>query len=141
MTLPLLPELSVIDFPLHEMQQRLLALRQSLDQACRELDEQLAALGVAMPVSSPHVNASRSSNGSLRAEPAPNGARRLFEAPPSVLSQPQKSFSDDSWECSKRVIEAMSSPHLDPLMEQATLEELNSALSEAFAQIAMKREW
>ncbi len=39
------------------------------------------------------------------------------------------------------VLAATSPLALDPLLEQATLEELNSALSKAFAQIAGRPLW
>jgi hypothetical protein len=130
----MLPELPLIDIPLPEMKQRLLALRKSLEQVCYDLDLQLAALGTIPACSSPPLNAVRPQL--PLQEPPTNITRSLFEAPPSgqfLTKAPSLSHS--------RVIEAAYPGQLDPLLEQATLEELNSALSQAFSQIAMKRDW
>ena len=116
-------------------------MRQSLENACRELDLQLASLGVVLPVTSPHVNASRPLNSPQQVNPLPHAGQRLFEIPPVVASTPSKNLGTHAAENSNKVIQPMHSSELDPLLEQATLEELNSALSEAFAQIAMKRDW
>jgi len=134
MTSPMLPELPQIDIPLPEMKQRLLALRKSLEQACYDLDLQLAALGAIPACSSPPLNAARTQL--PLHEPPAKSTRSLFEAPPSGQFLTKAPSSTHS-----RVIEAANPGQLDPLLEQATLEELNSALSQAFSQIAMKRDW
>ena len=134
MILPILPELPMIDIPLPEMKQRLLALRKSLEQACHDLDLQLEALGTTPACSSPPLNATRPQI-SIH-EPSAKSTRSLFEVPPSGQFLTKAPSSTHS-----RVIEAANPGQLDPLLEQATLEELNSALSQAFSQIAMKRDW
>ena len=134
MILPMLPELPMIDIPLPEMKQRLLALRKSLEQACHDLDLQLAALGTTPATCSAPLNASRPVM--PLHDTAANITSSLFEAPPSgqfLTKSPSSAHS--------RVIEAANPGKLDPLLEQATLEELNLALSQAFSQIAMKRDW
>jgi hypothetical protein len=130
----MLPELPVIDTPLHEMKQRLQALRNTLEQACRDLDLQLAALGTHSAVSNAPLNASRP----LRSMPEAltKMPSSLFEVSPSTGLQKVAHSSPPS--C---VIEAAPSGKLDPKLEQATLEELNAALSQAFSQIATKRGW
>jgi hypothetical protein len=134
MTPPMLPELPMIEIPLPEMKQRLLALRKSLERACYDLDLQLAALGTNPACSSSPLNAIRPQT-SIH-EPSVKCTRSLFEAPPSGQCLTRVPSSTHS-----RVIEAANPGDLDPLLEQATLEELNSALSQAFSQIAMKRDW
>ena len=131
MTLSPLPELLLTETPLPEIQQRLLALRQSLQRACNDLDLQLAALA---PATAP-LNASRPLNPGHESSAPLTG--RLFETPPTGHFRPNTPKKAE--EPHSRVFEAATPGDLAPHLEQATLAELNSALSLAFAQVALKR--
>lgn len=142
MTLPPFPELPT-DSPLQDMQQRLLSLRQALEQACKDLDKQIAALEV-----KPSPSAPRPLNAAPRPQPtqahrdaAAEFTRRLFEADPAPLPSVVEKEVVIVEAPPARVIEATPSGQLDPELERATLEELNSALSAAFAQISKNRIW
>lgn len=132
MSLPTLPDLSSPLDELEAVRQRLLAVKASLQQACLELDDQIQALeGLTASVQAPAV----SPKGSLfESEPVPPlqspqaPTPALLEAP---VAPPLKNV----------VMEAKGPACLDPDLEQATLEELNSALSKAFAQIASRHPW
>lgn len=143
---------------MREMQQRLLSLRQSLEKACQDLDEQIAALGTDPPSIRPLKPAARPQPTQAHREAAAEFTRRLFEADPAPLtptpapvpaSVPTRVLAPDepqqqevvAEEAAARVIEATASGELDPELEKATLEELNSALSAAFAQISQNRLW
>lgn len=150
MILPPFPELP-IDSSLPDMQQKLLSLRQTLVQACQDLDEQIAALA-----SEPAAAPARPVKVSTKPKPsqahldaAAEFTRRLFEADPKPLSpaperlafEAPKEAAPQLQQAHVRVIEAAPKANLDPELEQATLEELNKALSAAFAQIAKNRIW
>lgn len=144
MNLQPLPELPVMmDPPLVEMQQRLISLRRSLEQACQDLDAQLAALGVPFstaPTSvpaAPHLNASRSQASSPALTGPAACTQRLFEAAPSATQV----LRQGSLPPEPQILQVTPVADLHPNLEQATLEELNQALSAAFAQIADKRLW
>jgi len=128
------------------MQQRLLSLRQALEKACQDLDEQIAVLGgdsSEAPVRPPKP-VSRPQPSQAHREAAAEFTRRLFEADPTPLAPASVESSPKEVivvETPARVIEATSSGALDPELEKATLEELNSALSAAFEQISKNRIW
>jgi hypothetical protein len=67
----------------------------------------------------------------------------LFEIPPQSFEQiaPEEMKSDPGMTETRLVMEAKAPTALDPLLEQATLEELNSALSKAFVQMAGRDRW
>jgi hypothetical protein len=119
---PLLNELA-------HAKQRLVAMRASLMQVCRDLEAQIQTLESLMPATP------------VTTEPAPTpppAPATLFEAPPVNMEQRPAS---GIMPASSRVIEAAVPKALDPALEQATLEELNEALSRAFSQIASRSQW
>lgn len=155
MTLPPFPELPT-DTTLHEMQQRLLSLRHSLEKACQDLDEQIVALGgEARPATVyPLKPTSRPQPSQAHRDAAAEFTRRLFEADPTPVAHASVLALDPApapvesqpkapvvVEAPARVIEATVSGELDPELERATLEELNNALSAAFEQISKTRIW
>ncbi len=148
MILPPFPELPA-DSPLHDMQQRLLSLRQALEQACQDLDDQIAALGTEPVTYSPPPakNSTKPQPTQAHLDAAAEFTRRLFEADPKpVVPAPEDfTFEDELMvefpKAPTQIIEATTSRELDPELERATLEELNNALSAAFAQIAKNRIW
>lgn len=150
MILPPFPELP-IDTSLPDIQQKLLSLRQTLEQACQDLDDQIAALAtepVAARAKSSKVTVKRKPS-QAHLDAAAEFTRRLFEADPKpVTPVPERLEFEAPEEAAPqlqhdhvRVIEAAPKSNLDPELEQATLEELNKALSAAFAQIAKNRIW
>jgi hypothetical protein len=102
-------------------------MRASLLQTCRELDHQINGLD--------HICSSF----------APSSTQEvvhptLFECPPAadpvpVFERTQPILS------SSLVLKATTPSALDPQLEQATLEELNAALSKAFAHISGQVAW
>ncbi|MES2598141.1 MAG: hypothetical protein V4662_22595 [Verrucomicrobiota bacterium] len=149
MILPPFPELPA-DSPLRDMQQRLLSLRQALEQACQDLDDQIAALG-----SEPAISPPAAVRGPTKPQPtqahldaAAEFTRRLFEADPApVALAPERVTFEEKLVVealaapAAQIIEATSTGGLDPELERATLEELNNALSAAFEQISKNRIW
>ncbi len=59
----------------------------------------------------------------------------LFETAPVKIQEIHPAGSIE------KVLAPAANVQIDPLLEKATLEELNAALSQAFAQIAAKRAW
>ncbi len=106
------------------LKERLRALRQSLQQACQQIESQLTALDAP-------------SNTDPLPEPTAPGPRSaiLFETAPADIREIPPSGSIE------KVLAPAANVQIDPLLEKATLEELNAALSQAFAQIAAKRVW
>ncbi|GEP40871.1 hypothetical protein [Brevifollis gellanilyticus] len=133
------------------MQQKLLSLRQTLELACQDLDEQIAALGSEPPPApvKPAKVSTKPKPSQAHLDAAAEFTRRLFEADPKPVSpEPERLAFEERKEAvaqrhptSVRVIEAIPEVDLDPTLEQATLEELNTALSAAFEQIAKNRIW
>jgi len=110
-----------------QARQRLINTRALLLQICRDLDAQIAALeGISSKSSMTPVE--------KVAPPPPT----LFETQPVNIKQAPAA---DITPASSRVIKASAPAALDPELEQATLEELNSALSKAFSQIASRSQW
>ena len=70
-------------------------------------------------------------------------SQRLFEISPDAFNlEVLDSASPAESQTETRIVMAATSPTaLDPQLEQATLEELNSALSKAFVQMAGKVRW
>ena len=135
-----LPSLSNLSSPLDELaavRQRLLAVKASLVKACQELDTQIQALenvttAVSMEETSPTPPSLFESEpvppvDTPSASPAPT--TKAVSATESLL--PTKSV----------ILEAKGPVSVDPNLEQATLEELNKALSKAFAQISSRHPW
>lgn len=111
---------------LAQARQRLVNMRATLMQVCRDLDAQITSLdSVSAPVASADPFAA----------PAPVS---LFEYPPANI---QQAPAADTLPASTLVIKAAAPAALDPKLERATLEELNSALSKAFSQIAGRSQW
>jgi hypothetical protein len=111
--------------PLNELaqvKQRLLQTRSVLQQLCRDLEVQIQALDH-LSAATPAVHA-----------PPPN----LFETSPA---SGQPAMIPDIAPPGSRVIKAAAPSAVDPELEQATLEELNAALSRAFSQIANRQQW
>lgn len=125
MTLPALPDLTAPHDDLAAVRDRLLAVRASLQKACQELDAQIQALNEV-------GQASRSDH------PAQN----LFESEPVPPVSPAPAPEPRQEQITTSIVmEATGPAKLDPALEQATLEELNSALSKAFSQIAGRHQW
>lgn len=102
-----------------------MAVRASLQKACQELDAQIQQLD--------QLNQTQS-----RDQEAPN----LFETEPvpPITSVPvQQPWQQQT--TTSIILEATAPTTLDPELEQATLEELNSALSKAFSQISGRQLW
>jgi len=109
------------------IRQQLVEMRASLRRMCQDLDDQITGLD---QVCSPAVPAPESE----AAEVAPT----LFEFPPAAIPAP---VSVPPVLSSSLVMKATGPSALDPQMEQATLEELNAALSKAFAHISERGAW
>lgn len=132
MILPALPEFSTAFLPMPSVRQHLMAVRQSLEKACQEIDDQIRALD--QRPSAPQAGTS---------EPTITPSQRLFEISPDAFNlEVLDSASPAESQTETRMVMAATSPTaLDPQLEQATLEELNSALSKAFVQMAGKVRW
>jgi hypothetical protein len=126
MTLPALPDLSAPADDLEAVRTRLLAVRASLQKACQELDVQIQALEELGQTTAHSHNAQLNL---FESEPVPP----LTDIPSQQTwhSQPPTSI----------ILEATSPVALAPELEKATLEELNNALSKAFAQISGRHQW
>lgn len=126
MIFPALSSTAPLMNELVQAKQRLLSVRATLLQACRDLEFQIGTLD------------------SLCATPPPAEAfgaqppASLFECQPANV---QLAPAADFTPASSLVIKAAAPAALDPQLEQATLEELNSALSKAFAHIAGRSQW
>lgn len=132
MNLPTLPELPSLFEPLPSLKSHLIAVKRSLEKACQEIDSQLQALERCAFPANTYQN-----------EPASASGQRLFEIPPTGF-EPQtnghsKAPADEAE--TRMVMEATEPTALDPDLEQATLEELNSALSKAFVQMSSRVRW
>lgn len=130
MILPALPDLTTPQDELSAVKERLLAVKASLEKACQELDAQIEELDL--------LTASTA----LPQIPAKPG---LFESEPvPPVTKPSsaavKQLVDDT-PVTSIVLSATVPTSLDPELEQATLEELNSALSQAFAEISGRYPW
>ncbi|MFM2176023.1 MAG: hypothetical protein RL015_121 [Verrucomicrobiota bacterium] len=127
MILPVMPEIIHESPATASVRQHLCAIRQSLEKACRDIDEQIRVLDQS------------SFTGSQAATEAPE-TRSLFEIPPSSF-QPEI-MQLESIEPETTIVMAASEPSvIDPQLEQATLEELNQALSRAFVQMSSRAQW
>lgn len=128
MTLPALPDLTSPEDDLAAVRERLLAVRASLKKACQELDDQIQAL-------------EQLQQPAQRESPGPN----LFETepvPPITPAKPQSAGATWQEQANTSIVmEATAPATLAPELEQATLEELNSALSKAFSQISGRQQW
>jgi hypothetical protein len=105
------------------LKERLRALRQSLQQACQQIESQLTALDDLSSTDVPQPPAHSPHSTSLF-ETAPVGIRD---------NRPADSI--------EKILAPAATVQIDPHLEKATLEELNAALSQAFSQIAAKRVW
>lgn len=125
MTLPALPDLSTPHDELASVLERLIATRASLQKACQDLDQQIRAL-----------------EGMCQPRPREHSVPCLFESEP--IPPLENLPAPKSWQKqapTSIVMEATAPALLDPKLEQATLEELNNALSKAFAQISGRHPW
>ncbi|MEN3941387.1 hypothetical protein WJU23_08850 [Prosthecobacter sp. SYSU 5D2] len=129
MPLPALPDLTAPTNDLQAVRARLLAVRASLQKACQELDAQIQALEE-MSLPAQHVETQPKPN-LFESEPVPPVTADTAPAKQAWQNQPPTSI----------VMEATSPVALAPELEQATLEELNNALSKAFAQISGRHHW
>ncbi len=127
MILPVMPEISHTSQTCHSVRQNLCAIRQALDKACRDIDEQIRALDHSLLAPQPSP------------APAPK-TRSLFEIPPSNF-QPEAMQMVEIEPETTLVLAASEPSNLDPQLEQATLEELNQALSRAFVQMSSRAQW
>lgn len=131
MPLPALPDLTAAQDDLSAVKERLLAVRASLQKACQELDAQIQALEEMEGQPSSRKPAAQSL---FESEPVPPLAAMPETAPAAVPAWKEPPLTSI-------VMEATSPAALDPELEQATLEELNKALSKAFTQISGKHPW
>ena len=122
MVFPALPTDSPPLDQLRDIQQQLAALQKTMMQACQEFESQVAALA-AVCQSAP--------------TDLPKAGAAVFEVPPPA-PEVEAATPTPAAPPSKVVFEATCPSPLDPEMEQATLEELNAALTAAFAQIAVR---
>jgi hypothetical protein len=110
-----------------QARQRLINTKALLLQICRDLDAQISALEKLYVPPPPAPE-----------KLAPAISPTLFETQPLNFKQAPAA---DITSAASRVIKASAPATLDPELEQATLEELNSALSKAFSQIAGRSQW
>jgi hypothetical protein len=106
------------------LKERLRALRQSLQQACQQIESQISALDDPASTGVPQAPA-----------PSPHSTS-LFETAPVGIRENRPSVGSI-----EKILAPAANVQIDPLLEKATLEELNAALSQAFSQIAAKRVW
>lgn len=145
MTFPALPDLaSPHDDALAAVRHRLQAVRASLQKACDELDDQIASLA--------EIGPALAGAGSALAAAAKVASASLFETEPvppvpspakAALALKNESPSAPWSPVTKTaiVLEAKGPMTVAPDLEQATLEELNKALTKAFAQISHQHPW
>ena len=132
MILSALPELPHSYLPMPSIKQHLIAVRKSLEKACLEIDGQIRALDQRPSMPQPGTG-----------EPTITPSQRLFEISPNAFELAVLEPASPS-ECpmeTRLVLAATSPTALDPQLEQATLEELNSALSRAFVQMSGRERW
>ncbi len=123
MIFPAIPDPSIPAGELSAVKERLVSVRTSLQKACRELDEQIRELDLMQRHQSKDERLPQIS---------------LFEQPPS---EPETHSLRDHHAAGNIIFEATSPSPLSPELEQATLEDLNEALTQAFAQIAGRNLW
>ncbi len=129
MIFPALPDSTLPADDLNAVRLHLMAIRDSLRKACRDLDEQIRELD-AHPAPVVLVT------GPPPASPA------LFESAPVLPSKVEPTLDEEDHHATGSVVLPASEPSaLAPELEQATLEELNAALSKAFSQIAGRVQW
>ncbi len=130
MIFPALPELPNVFSPAISVKQQLMGIRRSLERACLEIDDHIRSL---------EQGQSPANDCMLPAL----ASACLFEIPPHSFEQfaPEEMKSDPGMTETRLVMEATAPTALDPLLEEATLEELNSALSKAFVQMAGRDLW
>lgn len=113
---------------LDAMREHLVAIRASLEKACRDMDDQIRAVEI-MRAGSAHA--------ATRVETS-----SFFDHAPELMPRVTPVLDTrDQHEGANVVLEATAPAQLDPDLEQATLEELNAALANAFAQIASRSQW
>lgn len=128
MTLPSLPDLTAPHDDLAAVRERLVAVRASLQKACLELDAQIQALD---SISLPVMPVKSVKPGLFESEPVPPVTISAAAAMANWKEQPTTQI----------ILKATGPSAVDPKLEQATLEELNSALSKAFSQISNRHPW
>lgn len=128
MTLPSLPDLTAPHDDLAAVRERLVAVRASLQKACLELDAQIQALD---SISLPVMAVKSGKPGLFESEPVPPVTISAATAMATWKEQPTTQI----------ILKATGPSAVDPKLEQATLEELNSALSKAFSQISNRHPW
>lgn len=136
MILPALPDLTTPQDELTSVKERLLAVKASLEKACQELDAQIQELDLLAETGIlPQIPAKP---GLFESEPVPpvSISKLLPTVPSAPAPKPQPEAPITSI-----VLSATAPTVLDPDLEQATLEELNSALSQAFAEISGRYPW
>lgn len=127
MILPVMPEITPEASATASVRQHLCAIRQSLEKACRDIDEQIRVLDQSQFVSPSSTSASPKT-------------RSLFEISPASFQPEPLQMADLETETLMVMTASEPSP-LDPKLEQATLEELNQALSRAFVQMSSRARW
>jgi hypothetical protein len=127
MTLPILPEITFDSSTLPNAKEQLLELRQSLHQVCKDVDERLQRL-------ESHEN--EQSQAPAWQEQVPSALKAM----PVNAEQTEAERAYAPME-TRLVMEATSPSAMSQDLEQATLEELNSALAKAFAQMAGRMVW
>ena len=115
----MLPEITMESSSLQDAKEQLLELRQSLQQVCKDVDERLRALEE-FEVDAPQAT-------------VPKEAVVLNYA----RDEPQAASPMET----RMVMEATAPSAMSADLEQSTLEELNSALAKAFAQMAGRMVW
>lgn len=120
MVFPALPNCPPPLDQLAAIRQRLLSVRAQLLQTCRDLDRQISGLDQICGIVAPPT-------------PTDSTQPNLFDSPPDAIPEPTPTQPVLN---SSLVLKATTPLALDPELEQATLEELNAALSKAFAHIS-----
>ncbi len=146
MTFPALPDLTSPLDDLSAVRERLVAVRASLRKACQELDIQIQALEGLLPV---HPE-SQPGPSLFESEPVPPLEDVAVPASPPAIQPIIIPLSEAPapqpapWHTQPTtniIMEATVPTTLAPELEQATLEELNAALSKAFAQMSGHHHW